>query len=168
MALSVGAMLIAFIGLVSLCNTALAAVSGPLLRVAYLPWAADAGLPPIQTVTLEGLFGVVFAPFAVLMGVPWSDVPTVASLLGTKSVVNEFLAYAQLQEAAGGLTARGHTLAMYALCGFANPGSIGIVIAGLQGLAPERRTDIVELGLKSYVAGTLACFMTACVAGVLL
>jgi len=168
MALSVGAMLIAFIGLVSLCNTALSAVSGPLLRAAYLPWAASAGLPPIETVTLEGLFGVVFAPFALLIGVPWSDVPTVAGLIGTKSVVNEFLAYAQLQEVGGQLTVRGHTLAMYALCGFANPGSVGIVIAGLQGLAPERRTDIVELGLKSYVAGTLACFMTACVAGVLL
>ena len=117
---------------------------------------------------MEGLFSVVFMPFAVLMGVPWADVPEVAALLGTKSVLNEFIAYVQLQQAAPGISERAHALATYALCGFANPGSIGIAIAGLQGIAPERRSDIVGLGLKAYVAGTLACFMTACIAGIFL
>jgi CNT family concentrative nucleoside transporter len=103
------------------------------------------------------------------MGVPQADVTAVAQLLGTKTVINEFIAYSDMNVLiqAGELSPRAVTIATYALCGFANPGSLGILIACLTGLAPERRREITQLGLKSLVGGTLAVFMTACVAGIL-
>jgi CNT family concentrative nucleoside transporter len=148
LALNVGAMIIAFIGIVYLLDLLLSALTG---------------------LTFVGVMGYVFRPFAFLLGVPSKDVATVAELLGTKTVLNEFLAYfslSQLPEDA--LSPRSRMVATYALCGFANPGSLGILIAGLTGIVPERRKDIVQLGLKAFVGGTLACFMTACVAGILL
>jgi concentrative nucleoside transporter, CNT family len=149
LALNVGAMLITFIGLVYLCNLILTALIG---------------------YTLVDIMRWVFMPFACLLGVPWKDVGAVSEMLGTKSVLNEFLAYLRLRElvAQGSLSPRSVTIATYALCGFANPGSLGILIAGLTGLAPERRKDIVQLGLRALIGGTLACFMTAAMAGILL
>ena len=148
LALNVGAMLITFIGLVYLCNLILGALIG---------------------FTLVDIMRCLFMPFACLLGVPWQDVGAVSEMLGTKTVLNEFLAYLRLQEliGEGSLSPRSVTIATYALCGFANPGSLGILIAGLTGLAPERRKDIVQLGLRSLVGGTLACFMTAAIAGIL-
>jgi concentrative nucleoside transporter, CNT family len=149
MALNVGAMLIAFIAVVFLLNHACEAVCG-------------------RSFTL--LAGYAFRPFAWLMGVPSPDVAAVGELLGTKTILNEFLAYQQLQPliAAGALSPRAVTIATYALCGFANPGSLGILLAAMTNLAPERRDDIVTLGAYAFLGGVLCSFMTACVAGTLI
>jgi CNT family concentrative nucleoside transporter len=149
MALSVGATLISFVGLIYLLNLAFSSALG---------WS------------FTEIVGFCFRPFAWLMGVPPRDVAEVGNLLGTKTVLNEFLAYLDLRTmiADGGISPRSITIATYALCGFANPGSVGIAIVALIGLVPERREDIVQLGFKSLIAGTLACFSTACVAGILL
>ena len=148
MALNVAAMLIVFVGLIYLIDLAVVKVTG-------------------QTTT--ALLGWVFAPFAVIMGVPWSDIGAVSELLATKSVFNEFLAYQNMQPMieSGALSERSRMIATYALCGFANPGSLGILIGGLDGLMPERRAEVAAMSVKAFVAGTLACFCTACVAGVL-
>lgn len=148
-ALHVGAMVMVFIGLVYLLNTTLAAVSG---------------------YTFMDVMGFLFWPFAWLMGVPTSDVTALAKLLGTKTVLNEFIAYLDLRTAIAEhtLSPRTVTIATYALCGFANPGSVGIMIAGLSALVPERRAEVTQLSLRALVGGTLACFITACVAGVLI
>ena len=108
------------------------------------------------------------------MGVPRQDCMAVGELLGIRMVANEFIAYEKLAEwtkhppASGELTERSRVLLTYALCGFANFGSIGIQIGGIGALAPERRSDLARLGLRAMLGGTLACLMTACVAGVLL
>ena len=103
------------------------------------------------------------------MGVPWSDAPTVGSLIGLKTVLNEFLAFQQLGDlmAAGELGERSRVIASYALCGFANFGSLAILLGGIGGIAPSRRPEVASLGLRSILAGSLASFMTACMAGLL-
>jgi CNT family concentrative nucleoside transporter len=113
--------------------------------------------------------GYVFRPFALLMGISWADSAAVAELLATKTVFNEFLAYQKMQPmiAEGRISLRSAAIATYALCGFANPGSLGILIGGLSGLAPERRGEFSSLLLRAFIGGTLAAFTTACVAGVL-
>jgi len=148
MALNVAAMIIVFVGLIYLVDLAVTAVTGH---------------------TVTWLAGWLFRPFAFIMGVPWQDLGPVSELLATKSVVNEFLAYQNMQPliADGVISPRAQTIATYALCGFANPGSLGILIGGLDGLMPERRTEVASLSVKAFIAGTLACFTTACVAGVL-
>ena len=148
LAINIAALLIAFISIVFLLNQGLAAVTGK---------------------TFTEVMGWFFYPFAFLMGVPSGDVGAVAQLLGTKTVINEFLAYADMQTmiAAGMLEPRSVTIATYALCGFANPGSLAILIAGLSALVPERRKDIARLGGKAFIGGTLAGFTTACIAGIL-
>ena len=168
LALNVGAMLIAFIGIVYLINAGLALVSQPLLDGIYAPWAEARGWTIPEAITLKGLVGVVFIPFAFILGTPLGDVVTVGQLLGTKTVLNEFLAFIDLQQLGDTLSPRGFTIATYALCGFANPGSLGIAIAGVSGLLPDRRPLIVALAVKSFIGGTLACFSTACVAGILI
>ena len=149
MALHVGAMLIAFVGLIYVADLAVAALAGVKLNV---------------------LLGYAFRPLAWMMGVPWSDIPLVAELLATKTVFNEFLAYQNMQPMIekGLLAERSVTIATYALCGFANPGSLGIMIGGLSSLAPERRGEIAQLSIRALIGGTLASFMTACIAGILL
>ena len=104
------------------------------------------------------------------MGVPWQDAPTIGNLLGTRMVLNEFVAYSQLGPAARRLarSAQSFTIATFALCGFANFSSIGIQIGGIGALAPNRRHDLARLGLRAMLAGTLANFMTATIAGFLL
>lgn len=119
--------------------------------------------------SLQGLLGQVLAPVVWLFGVPWAEAPTAAALLGTKTVINEFVAYLDMSRLPPGqLSERSLYLLSYALCGFANPGSLGILIGGLGAMAPERRPEIVSLGLKSLLAGTLATCMTAAVAALLL
>ena len=149
MALNVGAMLIVFIGLVHLLDMLLNVTVGT---------------------SFETIMSYVFYPFAFLMGVPGGDVSQVAQLLGTKTVINEFLAYVDLQAAIqhNVLQPRSIMIATYALCGFANPGSIGIMIAGLDTLIPERRVEVSALSIKAFIGGTLACFITASIAGALL
>ncbi len=151
----VGALLVAFVALVALANGALA-------------WCG--GLVGVPDLTLQRVLGAAMAPAAWLLGVPWSDTRAVGALIGVKTVLNEFLAYQDLgsQISAGTLAPRSAVIASYALCGFANFGSLAIMIGGIGGLAPERRGEVAELGLRSIVSGTLASFSTACVAGMLL
>jgi CNT family concentrative nucleoside transporter len=146
LALNVGAMLISFLALVALVNA--------LLGLAHL--------------SLEQIFGWVFAPIAWAMGVPWRDAGTVGNLLGTRMALNEFIAYSKLGPMAGTLDPKSFTIATFALCGFANFSSIGIQIGGIGALAPTRRHDLARLGLRAMFAGTLANFMTATIAGFLL
>ncbi|MCB1877993.1 MAG: nucleoside:proton symporter [Chromatiales bacterium] len=127
-------------------------------------------LPPIgdAPLSLQTIFGWLFAPIAWLMGIPWSEAPAAGALLGIKTIINELLAYLQLAEnGADDLSERSRLILAYALCGFANPGSLGIMIGGLSAMAPERRAEIVALGGKSLLAGTLATCMTGAVVGIL-
>jgi len=146
LALNVGAMLISFLALVALVNAMLGL----------------AGL------SLQQIFGWVFAPIAWSMGVPWRDAPTIGNLLGTRMALNEFVAYSQLGPLKASLDPRSFTIATFALCGFANFSSIGIQIGGIGALAPTRRHDLARLGVRAMLAGTLANFVTATIAGFLL
>jgi concentrative nucleoside transporter, CNT family len=122
-----------------------------------------------EPLTLQRILGWLMAPVAWLIGIPWSEARVAGSLLGTKTIINEFVAYldmAALPE--GALGERSRLIMSYALCGFANFGSLGIMIGGLGAMAPERREEIVTLGLKSILAGTLATCMTGAVVGILL
>ncbi|CAN0586628.1 unnamed protein product, partial [Laminaria digitata] len=119
--------------------------------------------------TLERILGYVLRPFAWAMGVCWEDAGIVGSLLGIKTMVNEFVAYGTLAQRAGELVSqRSMVIATYALCGFANFGSIGIQLGGISPLAPERRQDLARIGLRAMIGGTLAAFMTACVIGMMI
>jgi len=151
----VGALLLAFVALIALANDLLGALGGLV------------GAPDL---TLQRIFGAVFAPVAWLLGVAWSDAPAVGSMLGVKTVLNEFLAYQELagHVEAGTLSPRSAAIASYALCGFANFGSLAILLGGVGGLAPRRRGEVAALGLRCILSGTLAGFLTACVAGMLL
>jgi len=142
------AMLIVFIALVYLANALL-------------------GLLPLrEPLTLQKMFGWCFAPLAWAAGVPWSEAQAAGALLGTKTVLNEFVAYIDLAKVpAEALSPRSKLLMTYALCGFANFGSLGILLGGMGAMVPERRAEIVELGMKSIGAGTIATCMTAAVAG---
>ena len=151
LALNVGAMLISFLALIALLNAILH----------HIP----AGGAPLS---LERIFGWVFAPVAWAMGVPWRDAPEIGNLLGTRMALNEFVAYSQLGPMKGHIDPKSFTIATFALCGFANFSSIGIQIGGIGALAPNRRHDLARLGLRAMFAGTLANFMTATIAGFLL
>ena len=151
LALNVGAMLISFLALIALVNAVLGQV--PL-------W----GTP----LSLSRIFGWVFSPVAWAMGVSWKDAATVGNLLGTRMALNEFVAYSQLGQLKSVLDPKSFTIATYALCGFANFSSIGIQIGGIGALAPNRRHDLARLGLRAMFAGTLANFVTATIAGMLL
>jgi CNT family concentrative nucleoside transporter len=159
LALNVGAMLISFIALVALVN-------GVLGYVGHWVGGLVAGHP--FELSLQVVFGWVFAPIAWAMGVPWRDATTVGNLLGTRMALNEFVAYSQLGALKGSLDPRSFTIATFALCGFANFSSIGIQIGGIGALAPTRRHDLARLGFRAMVAGTLANFLTATIAGFLL
>jgi CNT family concentrative nucleoside transporter len=121
----------------------------------------------IAPYTLQGMLGWLLAPLAWLAGVPWSEAPVAGQLLGTKTVLNELVAYIDLANQ-GTLSERSKLLMTYALCGFANFGSLGIMIGGLSTMCPERRAEIVSLGMKSIVAGTLATCLTAATVGLIL
>jgi CNT family concentrative nucleoside transporter len=152
LALNVGAMLIAFVALVYLLNDALA-------------WAGSlVGLPGLS---FERLLGWLLAPLAFLLGAPWPEAPRMGELLGIKIVLNEFLAYQRLSVIASELSPRTAVIASYALCGFANFGSLAILLGGLGGIAPSRRGDIAALGLRAILAGAAASFTTAAVAAAL-
>jgi CNT family concentrative nucleoside transporter len=146
LSLNVGAMLISFLALIALLNA--------ILGLAHL--------------SLQQIFGWVFAPVAWSMGVPWRDAPVIGNLLGTRMALNEFVAYSQLGPLKSSLDPRSFTIATFALCGFANFSSIGIQIGGIGALAPTRRHDLARLGLRAMLAGTFANFITATIAGFLL
>ena len=159
LALNVGAMLISFLALVALLNAGLGLIGDYLLQP-VLGWGHD--------LSLQLILGWVFAPIAWALGVPWHDAPTIGNLLGTRMVLNEFVAYSQLGPLKASLDPKSFTIATFALCGFANFSSIGIQIGGIGALAPERRHDLARLGLRAMLAGTFANFLTATIAGMLL
>jgi len=169
LALNVGAMLLAFIALIALINALLGWAGDTVGLTALL---RDVGaLGADQRVTLDVLLGWVLAPIAWLMGVPWQDAVEVGALLGIKTVLNEFVAYLQLSTLlteGADLSPRSVIIASYALCGFANFASIAIQIGGIGGIAPSRRSDLARLGLRAMIGGTLAAFMTATIAGMIL
>jgi CNT family concentrative nucleoside transporter len=152
LALNVGAMLISFLALVALLNAVLGLIGG---------WVGI-------DLSMQRILGIVFSPIAWSLGVPWQDAPVVGNLLGTRMVLNEFVAYSQLGALKGMLDPRSFTIATFALCGFANFSSIGIQIGGIGALAPDRRHDLARLGLRAMLAGTFANFVTATIAGMLL
>ncbi len=158
LAINVAAMLIAFVALVALVDLGIGWLGGLFGYEGEGAW------------TLNKIFGTLFAPFAWIMGIPWAECEAAGSLLGTKMVVNEVLAYYQLSDAAadGSLSPRSVTILTYALCGFANFSSIGIQLGGIGGIAPDRRADLAQLGFRAMLGGTLAAFMTACVAGIVI
>ncbi len=151
--LNVIAMLVSFIALVALLNGAFGLVHS---RVAWFPES------------LQTVLGWIFRPVAWAMGVPWHDSSTIGSLLGTRMVLNEFIAYAQLGPLKASLDPVSFTIATFALCGFANVSSIGIQIGGIGALVPERKHDLARLGMRAMLAGTLANFISATLAGMLL
>jgi CNT family concentrative nucleoside transporter len=147
------AMLIVFVALVHLVN----------LMLGALP--AVGGAP----VTLQRLLGVLMAPVVWLIGIPWSEAQAAGALMGTKTMLNEFIAYLDLAALPPGtLSPRSQVIMTYALCGFANFGSLGILIGGLNAMVPERRDDVVGLGLRAILSGTLATLLTAAIVGLLL
>ncbi len=169
LALNVGAMLLAFIALIALINALLSSVGHATHLTAML--IAHGWLPAGGKLTLEAIFGWLLAPIAWVMGVPWKDATAIGSLLGIKTAVNEFVGYLQLSDmltAGVNLSPRSVIIATYALCGFANFSSIAIQIGGIGGLAPSRRSDLARIGLRAMIAGTLASFMTATIAGMII
>ncbi len=163
LALNVGAMLLAFIALIALLNA-------PLVWIGEVTGLQDVLGRPTD---LSSLLGYLLSPLAWAIGVPWQDASTVGGLIGTKVVLNEFVAYVQLGEILRGnvpgvaLTDQGRLIATYALCGFANFSSIAIQIGGIGGIAPERRHDLARFGLRAVLGGSIATLMTATIAGVL-
>ncbi len=153
LALNIGAMLIAFVALIYMLDDVLGVLGG---------WVG------VQDLSFASLLGFVLAPLAWLLGVPWSDALLVGQMLGIKTVLNEFLAYQMLADARQSLDPRSIVIASYALCGFANFGSLAILLGGLGGIAPSRRPDIARDGIRAIYAGSIASFMTGAIAGLLL
>jgi CNT family concentrative nucleoside transporter len=151
--INVTAMLVVLVSLVYLTN----------LLLGLLPAIGD------KPVTLQRLLGYIMAPIVWLMGIPWSEAGTAGALMGTKTILNELLAYLDLAGLApGALSERSKMIMIYAMCGFANFGSLGIMIGGLGSMAPERKDEIVALGIRSIIAGTLATCMTGAIVGLFL
>lgn len=155
LALNIGAMVIAFLALIALVN-------------GILGWVHD--LPGMGWLpgSMQKILGVLFSPVAWLLGVRYDDCATVGNLLGTRVILNEFIAFSDLGKMKAQLDPKSFTIATYALCGFANLSSIAIQIGGIGALAPTRKSDLARLGLRAVAAGTLANFMSACIAGMLL
>ena len=155
LALNIGAMLIAFLALIAMVN-------------GILGWAHT--LPALHWLpaSLQQIFGFVLAPLAWLMGVAWHDCASVGNLLGTRLVLNEFVAFLDLATLRGTMEPRSVVISTFALCGFANLSSIAIQIGGIGALAPSRKPDLARLGLRAVAAGSMANFMSACIAGILL
>ena len=158
LALNVAAMLISFLAIIFLINSLLGGTHNMLAAHGFTWFPAS----------LEKIFGVIFAPVAFIIGVPWHDCVAIGNLLGTRMVLNELVAFSMLGAQKAALDPRSFTIATFALCGFANFSSIGIQIGGLGALAPSRRADLARLGFKAMIAGTMANLMSACIVGVLL
>jgi len=154
LALNVGAMLITFIALLALLN----AIMGGIHGLPHMGWFPE---------SLQTIFGWVFAPIAWLIGVPWSDASKIGDLLGTRMVLNEFIAFGKLGTMKAALDPRTFAIATFALCGFANFSSIGIQIGGIGALAPERRSDLAKFGIRAMLAGTMANLLSAAIVGIL-
>ena len=151
LALNVAAMLITFLALLALVN---AMMGWTHLHIAWFPYS------------LQQVFGWVFAPVAWLIGIPWHEASAIGNLLGTRMVLNEFVAFAQLGTMKDTLDPRTFTIATFALCGFANFSSIGIQIGGIGALAPEQRTQLAKFGIRAMLAGTMANLLSASIVGI--
>jgi concentrative nucleoside transporter, CNT family len=152
LALNVGAMLIVFLALLALLNAVMGWIH---IHVGWFPY------------NLQEVLGWIFAPVAWLIGIPWHDAAQIGNLLGTRMVLNEFVAFAQLGTIKGTLDPRSFTIATFALCGFANFSSIGIQIGGIGALAPEQRQQLARFGIRAMLAGTMANLMSASIVGIL-
>ena len=155
LAMNVGIMLISFIALVALLDSVLGWTHG----LAYMHWVPG---------SLGQILGFLFAPVAWLIGIPWQDCGAIGNLLGTRMALNELLAYVSLGAQKATLLPRSFTIATFALCGFANLGSIGMQIGGIGALVPERRNDLAKLGFRAMFAGTMANLISASIAGIFL
>jgi len=153
MALNIAAMLIAFLALIALADGILGGIHH------WATWVPE---------SLEKIFGVVFAPIAWVIGVPWHDCGVIGTLLGTRMVLNELVAFSMLGPMKAALDPRSFTIATFALCGFANLSSIGIQIGGIGALAPNKKSELARLGIRAMLAGTMANLMSASIAGMLL
>ena len=151
--LNVGAMLLAFLAVVYMLNWILAGIGSSV---------------GVENLSLQMILGFVFAPIAWLMGIPWVDCVKAGDLIGQKTILNEFVAYLSLKDQMTSLSPRTVTILTYALCGFANLGSIGIQLGGIGALAPSRRHDLARIAIRALVGGTIASFLTANIAGVLI
>jgi CNT family concentrative nucleoside transporter len=158
LALNIAAMLISFLALIALANGILGGIHN-LLANHGIGWFPS---------SLQRILGVLLAPVAWLIGVPWRDCPAIGGLLGTRTVLNELVAFSQLGPMKGTLLPRSFTIATFALCGFANLSSIGIQIGGIGALAPNKKSELARLGARAMLAGTMANLMSASIAGMLL
>ncbi len=153
LALNIGAMLLAFISLIALVNGIIGFIGG---------------LIGIDGLSLEMIFGYIFSPVVVIIGVPWNEALTAGALLGQKIILNEFVAFSKLGPIIGDLSQKTAAIMTFSLCGFANISSIAILIGGIGGMAPKRKHEVAKLGLKTVVAGTLANLLSATIAGLLI
>ena len=158
LALNIAAMLISFLALIALTNGIMGGVHN---------WLAGHGIFWFPA-SLEKIFGVLFAPIAWVIGIPWHDCGTIGNLLGTRMVLNELVAFSMLGPMKAALDPRSFTIATFALCGFANLSSIGIQIGGIGALAPNKKGELARLGIRAMLAGTMANLMSASIAGMLL
>jgi concentrative nucleoside transporter, CNT family len=158
LALNIAAMLISFLALIALTNGILGGVHN---------WLAGHGILWFPA-SMEQIFGVLFAPIAWVIGIPWHDCGTIGNLLGTRMVLNELVAFSMLGPMKAALDPRSFTIATFALCGFANLSSIGIQIGGIGALAPNKKSELARLGIRAMLAGTMANLMSASIAGMLL
>jgi CNT family concentrative nucleoside transporter len=167
--LNVAAMLIAFIALIAMIDAGLGIVGQGL---AHLGLSLSAIGLDLANLKLKDVFGIVFQPIAFILGVPWVEAHTVGRLMGEKLVINEFVAYldlsAMLKEHLVPLSPRAETIATFSLCGFANFSSIAIQVGGIGEIAPSRRQDLAKLGVKALICGTLASYLSATIAGLLI
>lgn len=170
LAMNIGAMLLAFIALISVLNAPLQWLGvqawGANVDSTINAWLSSGKALPVQ-LSLQTIFGYMLAPIAWLIGTPWQDATMVGSYIGEKVVLNEFVAYVDLSKHIDLLQPHSRVIAAYALCGFANFSSIAIQIGGIGGIAPTRRGDLARLGMRAVLGGSLATFMTATIAGVL-
>ncbi len=164
LAFNVAIMLLAFVALVGLFNAIMLGISNEAWRV-HMPFT-NHGIPFPHS--LNNVLGVVGAPVAWLIGIPWKEAPVIGNLLGTRTIINEFLAFAELGKLKATLSPRTFSIATFALCGFANVGSIGMQIGGIGALVPNRRNDLAKLGLRAMLAGTMANLMSASIVSMLI
>ncbi len=171
LALNVGAILLAFLALIGAVNAGFEWLGAPTVYGTDLynlnALVAQASGGRFETLSLQAVFGFLFAPLAWAMGVEATDILQVGTLLGEKVAVNEFVAYASLRDLQSSLSERSVLIGTYALCGFANFGSIAIQIGGIGGIAPSRKSEVAALGLRAVLGGALASWITATIAGVL-
>src|SRR2546430_13198725 len=158
LALNIAAMLISFLALIALLNGILLGIHNGLAHFGFA-WFPS---------SLERIFGVLFAPIAWVIGIPWHDCPVIGNLLGTRMVLNELVAFSLLGPQKAALDPRSFTIATFALCGFANLSSIGIQIGGIGALAPNKKGELARLGVRAMFAGTMANLMSASIAGMLM